>query len=97
MIESRRNEGRAETPESIGAPAPAGARDARSGLESRLATPAVVIPLVVCCAGPLLLGVLAASGAGAWLVTHGYAIGGAAVLVVAGIFAWRIRVRINRE
>ncbi len=56
-----------------------------------------MILLVVCCAGPLLLGVLAASGAGAWLVTHGYAIGGAAVLVVAGILAWRIRVRISRE
>jgi len=97
VIESRRNEGPAETPESIGPPARASARDDRSGLESRLATPAIVILLVVCCAGPLLLGALAAGGAGAWLVTHGYAIGGAAVLVVAGILAWRIRVRINRE
>ncbi len=93
-MESRRNDGRAETPKSVGAPARANASDARSGLEGRLATPAIMILLVVCCAGPLLLGVLAASGAGAWLVTHGYAIGGAAVLVVAGILAWRIRVRI---
>ncbi len=96
-MESRRNDGRAETPESIGAPARADVRDAGSGLESRLPTPAMVTLLVVCCAGPLLLGVLAASGAGAWLVTHGYAIGGAAVLVVAGILAWRIRVRISRQ
>jgi len=96
-MESRRYDGRAETPESIEAPARANARDARSGLEGRLASPAIVILLVVCCAGPLLLGVLAASGAGAWLVTHGSAIGGAAALGVAGILAWRIRVRISRE
>ena len=96
-MESRRTDARAETPESIGAPARANARDAGSGLDGRLATPAIVILLVVCCAGPLLLGVVAASGAGAWLVTHGYAIGGAAVLVVAGILAWRIRGRISRE
>ncbi len=96
-MESRRSDGRPETPERIGAPARAGARDAGSVLEGRLATPAIVVLLVLCCAGPLLLGVIAASGAGAWLVTHGYALGGAAVLVVAGILAWRIRVRISRE
>ena len=96
-MESRRNDGRAETPESIGALARAKAPDVRSGLEGRLATPGIVTLLVVCCAGPLLLGVLAASGAGAWLVTHGYAIGGAGVLVVAGILAWRIRVRVSRK
>jgi len=94
VTESRRTNGRAETPEGVGAHARANASDARSGLEGRLATPAIVVLLVVCCASPLLLGVLAASGAGAWLVTHGYAIGGAAALVVAGILAWRIRVRI---
>ncbi len=96
-MEGPRNDERAETRESIGALDRANARDARSGLESQLATPGIVILLVVCCAGPLLLGVLAASGAGAWLVTHGYAIGGAAVLVVAGILAWRIRVRVSRK
>ncbi len=93
-MENHRNDGRAEPPESIGVLARPEARDARSGLEGRLAAPAIMILVVVCCAGPLLLGVLAASGAGAWLVTHGYAIVGAAVLLVTGILAWRIRVRI---
>jgi len=51
---------------------------------------------VVCCAGPLLLGVLAASGAGAWLAAHGYAIGAAALVAVAAFLAWRIRVRLIR-
>ena len=52
--------------------------------------------VVVCCAGPLLIGALAAAGAGAWLATHGYAIGAAALLVVAAVLAWRIRARFSR-
>jgi len=43
-----------------------------------------------------LIGALAAAGAGAWLATHGYAIGAAALLVVAAVLAWRIRARLSR-
>lgn len=67
-----------------------------AGLEGWLATPAIVILVVVCCAGPLLIGALAAAGASAWLAAHGYAIGAAALLVMAAVIAWRIRVRMSR-
>ena len=62
-----------------------------------LATPAIAILAVVCCAGPLLLGALAATGTGAWLGAHGYTLGGAALIVIAAVLAWRIRARMSRE
>ena len=74
----------------------ASARDHKSGLDGWLATPAIAILVVVCCAGPLLLASLAATGAGAWLAAHGYPIGAAALLVLASLFAWRIRARTSR-
>ena len=75
---------------------PASSRDHESGLEGWLATPAIAILVVVCCAGPLLLASLAATGTGAWLAAHGYPIGGAALLVLAALLAWRIRARMSR-
>ena len=62
-----------------------------------LATPAIAILAVVCCAGPLLLGALAATGTGAWLGAHGYTFGAAALIVLAAVLAWRIRARLSRE
>jgi cytochrome c biogenesis protein CcdA len=56
----------------------------------------IAIIAVVCCAGPLLLGALAATGAGAWLATHGYTLGAAALIVLAALLAWRINARISR-
>ncbi len=75
---------------------PASSRDQSRRVDSWLAGPLIAIVAVVCCAGPLLLGVLAASGAGAWLAAHGYAIGAAALVAVAAFLAWRIRVRLIR-
>lgn len=74
----------------------ASSRDHSREVDGWLAGPVIASVAVVCCAGPLLLGVLAASGGGAWLAAHGYAIGGAALLVVAAVLAWRIRVRLSR-
>lgn len=65
--------------------------------EGWLAGPLIAIVAVVCCAGPLLLVVIAASGAGAWLASNGYAIGAAALLVIAAALAWRIRARLRRR
>lgn len=59
------------------------------------AAPLIAIVAVVCCAGPLLLAALVASGAGAWLLAHGYVIG-AAVLALAAMLAWVIRARLSR-
>jgi len=75
---------------------PASSREQSRRVDSWLAGPAIAIVAVVCYAGPLLLGVLAASGAGAWLAAHGYAIGAAALVAVAAFLAWRIRVRLVR-
>ena len=75
---------------------PASARDPKSGLDGWLATPAIAILVVVCCAGPLLLASLAATGAGAWLAAHGYPIGAAALLVLGAFLAWRTRARLSR-
>lgn len=55
---------------------------------SWLATPLLLLLAVVCCAGPLLLGVLAASGAGAWLAAHGYTLGAVALIVLAALLTW---------
>ena len=96
MTESDRTPARAEPAESSVSTIPAPPRDHTADLRGWLATPAIVILVVVCCAGPLLIGALAAAGAGAWLAAHGYAIGAAALLVVAAVLAWRIRVRLSR-
>ena len=77
-------------------PDPARPLDQRRGLDGRLATPVIAIVAVVCCAGPLLLGVIAAGGAGAWLAAHGYAIGAAALVAVGVLLAWRIRARTSQ-
>lgn len=94
-MESRRTEARVEPAETSASTAPAAPRDKTIGVESWLATPAIVLLVVACCAGPLLIGALAAAGASAWLAAHGYAIGAAALLVVAAVIAWRIRVRLS--
>jgi len=60
------------------------------------AAPAAAGLVVVCCAGPLLLGALVASGAGSWLATHGFLLGGAAVMVVAAVLAVRAWMRVRR-
>lgn len=96
VMESDRTTARAELTESIVSTAPAAPRDDKAGLEGWLATPVIVILVLVCCAGPLLIGALAAAGAGAWLAGHGYTVGAAALLVVAAFLAWRIRVRLSR-
>jgi hypothetical protein len=57
----------------------------------------VAILAVVCCAGPVLVAALLATGAGAWLAAHGYTVGAAALLMVVAVLAWRIRVRMSRE
>ena len=96
MTESDRTPARAEPTESSVSTIPAPPRDHTADLRGWLATPAIVIVLVVCCAGPLLIGAVAAAGAGAWLAAHGYVAGAAALLVVAALIGWRIRVRLNR-
>jgi len=62
--------------------APASSRDHSREADGWLTGTLIAIFVVVCCAGPLLIGALAAAGAGAWLATHGYAIGATALLVV---------------
>ncbi len=74
----------------------ASSRDHSREADGWLTGTLIAMFVVVCCAGPLLIGALAAAGAGAWLATHGYAIGAAALLVVAAVLAWRIRARLSR-
>jgi len=64
-------------------------------MDSRFGAPVIAVFAVVCCAGPLLLGALAASGTGAWLLAHGYLIG-AAALSLAALLGWAIRARFSR-
>ena len=94
VIDRRQTETRDESPQT--APRPSAPPGDAARLEGWLAAPATVILVVLCCAGPLLIGALAAAGAGAWLAGHGYAIGAAALLVMAAFLAWRIRVRLSR-
>ena len=75
---------------------PASSRDHSREADGWLTGTLIAMFVVVCCAGPLLIGALAAAGAGAWLATHGYAIGAAALLVVAAVLVWRIRARLSR-
>jgi len=44
---------------------------------------------------PLLLGALIASGAGGWLATRGFVVGGGAALVVAAVLAIRAWLRVR--
>jgi hypothetical protein len=53
--------------------------------------------VLVCCAGPLLLGALIASGAGGWLATHGFVLGGGAALVIAALLAVRAWLRVRQN
>ena len=75
--------------------APAAPHDRAAGLRGWLATPAIAIIAVVCCAGPLLLGALAATGAGAWLAAHGYTLGAASLVLLVALLGWRIRARMS--
>lgn len=95
-MENRRTAAQAEPAERRASPTHDVPPSDAAGLESWLATPAIVILVVACCAAPLLIGALVATGAVAWLAAHGYAIGAAALLVVAAVLAWRIRVRLSR-
>jgi len=97
-MESQRTTVPADPPESsVSADRAPAAPDGRApGLKGWLATPMIAIFAVVCCAGPLLLGTLAATGAGAWLAAHGYSLGAAALVVLAALLAWRIRARMSQ-
>lgn len=77
--------------------APSAPLDRAPGTVGWLATPAIAILVVVCCAGPLLLGAFVATGTGAWLGAHGYTLGAAVLIVLAAVLAWRIRARMSRE
>jgi hypothetical protein len=63
--------------------------------ESWFAAPLIAVFAVLCCASPLLLGALAASGAGAWLLAHS-SLTGAAALALAALLTWAIRARLSR-
>ena len=57
--------------------------------------PTAALLVGVCCAGPLLVAALVASGAGGWLAAHGFLLAAATAVVVATVLAvgaWR-RVR----
>jgi hypothetical protein len=98
-MESQRTVAPADPPESsVSADqAPARPNDRSRGHEGWLATPVIAIIAVVCCAGPLLLAAMAATGAGAWLAARGYTIGAAALVVLAALIVWLIRVRLRQE
>jgi len=97
-MESQRKAGPAYLPETSmpGDQAPAGPRDRSPDLKGWLATPVIAIIAAVCCASPLLLAALAATGAGAWLAAHGNTIGAAALVVLGAILAWRITAGMGR-
>jgi len=56
----------------------------------------IAIIAVVCCAGPLLLGALAATGEGRLAGHAGYTLGAAALVVLGALLAWRVRARMSR-
>jgi len=63
--------------------------------DTRWAVPAAALLVATCCTGPLLLGALVATGAGAWLANHGFLLGAPALVAVAAtllVSAW-VRVR----
>ncbi len=97
-MDSRQSAPPVDPPEPKGATGdPLGSlRDSSPGRESRFATPVIGILAVICCTGPLLVGVLATTGAGTWLAAHGYTIGTAALVVLAALLTWGIRARLSR-
>ncbi|GAC1476385.1 MAG: hypothetical protein PVS3B2_20630 [Candidatus Dormibacteraceae bacterium] len=98
-MESQRTVAPADPPEgSVSADqAPPSAPVRAPGLKGWLATPVIAIIAVACCAGPLILGALAATGVGAWLAAHGYTLGAAALVVLAALLALWISARMRRE
>ncbi len=97
-MESQRTAEQADSPKvsSAADQTAATSRDLARGRDGWLATPMIASIAVVCCAGPLLLGALAASAAGAWLAAHGYTLGAAALVALAALLAWRISAQISR-
>ena len=76
--------------------APASSRDHSREADGWLTGTLIAMFVVVCCAGPLLIGTLVATGGAAWLAAHGYELGAVAFLVVAAALAWQIRARLSR-
>jgi hypothetical protein len=64
--------------------------------ESWFVAPLLVIVAVVCCAGPILVAALAATGAGAWLAWRGFIIGAAVLFGLALLLASLVRARLIR-
>jgi cytochrome c biogenesis protein CcdA len=97
-MDGQRTEGPADAPESDASrdQTPAAPGDRSRGREGWFATPVIAVIAVVCCAGPLLLGALAATGAGAWLAMHGYSLGAGALVVLAALLVWWIRARLSQ-
>ncbi len=97
-MESQRTAAPADAPESDASrdQTSAAPRDRAPDLKGWLATPVIAIIAAVCCASPLLLAALAATGAGAWLAAHGNTIGAAALVVLGAILAWRITAGMGR-
>ena len=60
------------------------------------AAPAAGLLVVVCCAGPILLAALVASGAGGWLVTHGFGLAAVGLMIVAAVLAVGAWMRLRR-
>lgn len=69
----------------------------RAGWLASVAAPGLMLLAVVCCAGPLLLAALIATGAGTWLAANGYLLGALAVFAVASGVAWRLLARIGHR
>lgn len=67
------------------------------GCLAAIAAPGLVLLAVVCCAGPLLVAALLATGAGAWLAAHGYLLGALALFDIAAAVAWRLQARLSRR
>lgn len=66
------------------------------GWLAALAAPVFIFLALLCCGGPLLVGTLVATGAGAWLAAHGYLLDALALLVLATLLVWRWRLRVSR-
>ena len=61
--------------------------------KGRFAGPVLAVLAVLCCAGAPLVAALAATGVGAWLAAHGYALGVAGALVLLSALLLRQRSR----
>jgi len=60
------------------------------------AAPAAGLLVVVCCAGPILLAALVASGAGGWLVIHGFGLAAVGLMIAAAVLAVGAWMRLRR-